>query len=75
MKIELLVKGFGSENMSTVKMLIPSDGEKGVRKFILDTVNRAEPNSCPPIILGVGVGGTMEKAAIISQEGNNEKNW
>lgn len=62
-EIEVSPKGFGSENMSALKMLSPSDGEAGVRGFILDAVRKAGPNPCPPIIVGVGIGGTIELAA------------
>ncbi len=67
--IDILVtpKGFGSENMSAVRMLVPADGEAGVRKFVLETVEKAGPNPCPPIILGIGIGGTMEMAAILAK--------
>lgn len=68
LKIELAPKGFGSENMSGLKMLKPSDGIEGVKDFILDTVDKAGPNPCPPIVVGVGVGGTMEKAAILAKK-------
>lgn len=61
-------KGFGSENMSQLKMLKPSDGLEGVKNFILQVVKDAGSNPCPPIIVGVGVGGTMEKAAILSKQ-------
>ena len=60
-------KGFGSENMSTIKMLKPADGEKGVREFILSAVEKAGPNLCPPIIVGVGIGGTFDKCAQLSK--------
>ena len=60
-------KGFGSENMSSVKMLTPSAGVDGVKKFILDTVAYAGPNPCPPIVVGVGIGGTFEKAAQLAK--------
>lgn len=60
-------KGFGSENMSAVKMLKPSDGEAGVLDFVVDTVRAAGPNPCPPIVVGVGLGGTMEKAVLLSK--------
>lgn len=65
-KVSILVtpKGFGSENMSAVKMLVPADGEAGIVKFIVDTVVNAGPNPCPPVIVGVGIGGTMEIAAL-----------
>jgi len=61
-------KGFGSENMSAVKMLKPSDGVEGVKKFVIDTVSQAGPNPCPPIIVGVGIGGSMEKAALLAKK-------
>lgn len=67
LKIELAPKGFGSENMSAVKMLKPSDGIEGVKNFILETVDKAGPNPCPPIVVGVGIGGTMEKASILAK--------
>jgi fumarate hydratase subunit alpha len=68
-KIKLIVapKGFGSENMSTLKMLKPSQGIEGVKQFIVDTVSVAGSNPCPPVIVGVGIGGTMEKAALMSK--------
>lgn len=66
-KIDLMFKGFGSENMSRIKMLKPSDGVDGVIDFVLDTVKKAGPNPCPPIIVGVGIGGTMDKAANLSK--------
>ncbi|NTV89112.1 MAG: fumarate hydratase [Clostridiales bacterium] len=68
-KLKLVVapKGFGSENMSSVRMLKPSDGVEGVKAFILEVVDAAGPNPCPPVIVGVGVGGTMEKAAILAK--------
>jgi len=60
-------KGFGSENMSALKMLTPADGLAGVEHFVLDTVRTAGPNPCPPIVVGVGIGGTMEKAALLGK--------
>lgn len=60
-------KGFGSENMSAIKMLAPSAGVEGVKKFILDAVAHAGPNPCPPIVVGVGIGGTFEKAAQLAK--------
>lgn len=68
-QIDILVtpKGFGSENMSRVKMLVPADGEKGVIDFVVDTVRQAGPNPCPPVIVGVGIGSTMEGAAIMAK--------
>lgn len=68
-RIELTVapKGFGSENMSKIAMLKPSDGIEGVKSFILDTVEQAGPNPCPPIVVGVGIGGTFDKAAYLAK--------
>lgn len=63
----ITAKGFGSENMSAVKMCVPADGEKGVVDFIVDTARRAGPNPCPPMVIGVGVGGTMEQAALLAK--------
>ena len=57
--IEVTAKGGGSENMSAMKMLTPSQGEQGVRDFVIGTVSNAGPNPCPPIIVGVGIGGTI----------------
>ncbi|HOJ12833.1 MAG TPA: fumarate hydratase [Clostridiales bacterium] len=68
LKITVAPKGFGSENMSTLKMLKPADGIEGVRKFVIEAVSNAGPNPCPPIVLGVGIGGTMEKAAILAKK-------
>ncbi|WP_094552238.1 fumarate hydratase, partial [Petroclostridium xylanilyticum] len=67
-KIIAAPKGFGSENMSAVKMLKPSDGVKGVIDFVIQTVDRAGANPCPPIVVGVGIGGTMEKAAYLAKK-------
>jgi fumarate hydratase subunit alpha len=67
-KITLAPKGFGSENMSRSIMLKPSDGIKGVKEFIVETVKLAGPNPCPPIVIGVGIGGTLEKAALIAKK-------
>lgn len=66
-KITLAPKGGGSENMSGLKMLKPAEGVEGVKAFILDTVRNAGPNPCPPIVVGVGIGGSMEKAAMMSK--------
>ena len=60
-------KGFGSENMSAIKMLTPSAGIDGVKKFVLETVNYAGPNPCPPIVVGVGIGGTFEMCAELAK--------
>ncbi len=66
--IRLSPKGFGSENMSRVKMCKPSDGEKGVVDFVLETVALAGSNPCPPIIVGVGIGGTFDKVTLLAKE-------
>ena len=60
-------KGFGSENMSRIGMLKPADGLEGVKRFILETVKAAGPNPCPPIVVGVGIGGTFDKAAYMAK--------
>ncbi len=67
-KITVAPKGFGSENMSSLKMLKPAEGLEGVKRFVIDTVDNAGPNPCPPIIVGVGIGGTMEKAALLAKK-------
>lgn len=67
-KITVCPKGFGSENMSAIKMLKPSDGVNGVVDFVLDTVKKAGPNPCPPIVVGIGIGGSFEKAALLSKK-------
>lgn len=66
--IEFAPKGFGSENMSKLKMLKPSDGVNGIKQFIIETVKEAGPNPCPPIVVGVGIGGTVEKCAQIAKK-------
>lgn len=66
--IMVAAKGFGSENMSRLKMLKPSDGLEGVKNFILETVELAGPNPCPPIVVGVGVGGTFEKVTLLAKK-------
>lgn len=68
LKITIAPKGGGSENMSSLKMLKPSDGVEGVKKFVLETVRNAGPNPCPPILVGVGIGGTFEKCAQLAKE-------
>lgn len=65
--LRLAPKGAGSENKSVVKMLVPADGIEGVRKVVLDAVLAAGPNSCPPMVVGVGLGGTMEVAALCAK--------
>lgn len=67
-KIKLAPKGFGSENKGGVKMLVPADGVAGVKKAVLDIILHAGENPCPPIVVGVGVGGTMDKAAQLSKK-------
>ena len=67
MKIMLLPKGGGGENCGALKMLRPADGLQGVKDFILQTINEAGGKPCPPVIIGVGVGGTLDKAAYLSK--------
>ncbi|MBQ8808594.1 MAG: fumarate hydratase, partial [Clostridia bacterium] len=69
-KIEITVapKGFGSENMSKIAMLRPSDGVEGVKAFVVKAVEEAGPNPCPPIVVGVGIGGTFDKAAYLAKK-------
>ena len=67
-EITVAPKGFGSENMSRIKMLRPSDGVEGVKEFVLQTVEEAGPNPCPPIVVGVGIGGTFDKAALMAKQ-------
>ena len=69
-EIEITVapKGFGSENMSQIKMLRPSDGVEGVKDFVVKAVEEAGPNPCPPIVVGVGIGGTFDKAAYLAKK-------
>ena len=68
MKITIAPKGGGSENMSEVKMMKPSDGIQGVKDFVIDRVLRSGGNPCPPVIIGVGIGGTFEKCAMIAKK-------
>ena len=68
MEITVAPKGFGSENMSKIAMLRPSDGVEGVRNFVLRAVEEAGPNPCPPIVVGVGVGGPFDKAAFLAKK-------
>ena len=67
-EITVAPKGFGSENMSQIKMLKPSDGEQGVKDFIVKVIEEAGPNPCPPIVVGVGIGGTFDKAAFLAKK-------
>lgn len=68
LKITVAPKGFGSENMSRIKMLKPSDGLQGVKDFVIETVKLAGPNPCPPIVIGVGIGGTFDKVAYLAKK-------
>ncbi len=68
LRIRFLAKGGGSENMSASKMLTPADGINGVKQFVLETVIAAGGNPCPPLVIGVGIGGTFEKAAMLAKE-------
>ena len=68
LEITVAPKGFGSENMSAIKMLRPSDGLQGVKDFVLKVVEEAGPNPCPPIVVGVGIGGTFDKAAFLAKK-------
>jgi fumarate hydratase subunit alpha len=66
--ITVAPKGAGSENMSRIKMLSPSDGREGIIDFVVSTVREAGPNPCPPIIVGVGIGGNFDKAALLAKK-------
>ncbi len=72
-KIKVAPKGFGSENMSRIFMLKPADGIEGVKSVILETVQNAGPNACPPMVVGVGIGGTFEKCALMAKEALTRK--
>ena len=67
-KIDVAPKGGGSENMSLVKMLIPADGVEGIKKLVIETVKKASGKPCPPIIVGLGIGGNFEKCALLAKE-------
>ena len=67
-KITVGPKGFGSENMSAIRMFKPSAGLQGIKDFILETVENAGPNPCPPMVVGVGIGGTFDKAALLAKK-------
>ena len=67
-KITVAPKGAGSENMSRLAMLKPADGVEGVKKFVLDTVEQAGANPCPPIVLGIGIGGSFDKCAALAKK-------
>lgn len=68
LEITVAPKGFGSENMGALKMLKPADGLEGVKNFVLETVKQAGANPCPPIVVGVGIGGTMEKCTLLAKQ-------
>lgn len=68
LEIELMAKGFGSENMSAVRMLKPAEGVEGIRRFVLETIRSAGPNACPPMIVGVGIGGTFDYCTVLSKK-------
>ena len=68
LRVTVAPKGFGSENMSQIRMLKPSDGLQGVKDFVLKVVEDAGPNPCPPIVVGVGLGGTFDKAALLAKK-------
>ena len=72
-KITVAPKGFGSENMSRIFMLKPADGMEGVKHAILTAVKDAGPNACPPIVVGVGIGGTFEKCAVMAKQALTRK--
>ncbi len=67
-KITVAPKGFGSENMSGIKMLKPSDGVEGIKDFVLKVIEEAGPNPCPPMVVGVGIGGTFDKCALLAKK-------
>jgi fumarate hydratase subunit alpha len=67
LRIAVAPKGAGSENMSALAMLSPAEGREGVKRFVVETVERAGPNPCPPLVVGVGLGGTFEKAALLAK--------
>lgn len=69
-KVEIFVepKGFGSENKGGVRMLVPADGVEGVKAAVLDIIKHAGPNPCPPMVLGIGIGGTMDRACVLSKK-------
>ena len=66
-RLKVASKGFGAENMSALRMLVPADGVQGISDFVVETVDRAGANACPPLIVGVGIGGTFEGAAILAK--------
>ncbi len=67
-KMKIATKGGGAENMSVVKMLKPADGKKGIEKLVLETIFEASGNPCPPLVVGIGIGGNLEKSALLAKE-------
>lgn len=67
-QVDLMAKGFGSENMSALKMLKPAEGLDGVKQFVLDTIKAAGPNACPPMVVGIGIGGTFDYSAYLAKK-------
>ena len=67
LRLRVASKGFGAENMSALRMLVPADGVQGISDFVVDTVDRAGANACPPVIVGVGIGGTFEGSALLAK--------
>ncbi len=67
-KITVFIKGFGSENVSATRMLLPSDGKEGIVDFVLEKVREAGAAPCPPIVVGIGIGGTLEKSSLLAKE-------
>jgi fumarate hydratase subunit alpha len=67
-RVVVMPKGGGSENMSSVTMLIPAESEEGIKNHVVEQVRRAGPNPCPPVIVGVGIGGTMETAVLLAKK-------
>ena len=68
LKISFMPKGAGSENMSAIRMLRPTEGVEGIRNFVLECVQKAGANPCPPVVIGVGIGGSFEKAALLAKK-------
>ena len=68
LKISIAPKGGGSENMSQIKMLNPAAGKEGIKEFVINTIKKAGPNPCPPLVVGVGIGGTFDKVALLSKK-------
>jgi fumarate hydratase subunit alpha len=68
LRLKVASKGFGAENMSALRMLVPADGVQGISDFVVETVDRAGANACPPVIVGVGIGGTFEGAAVLAKK-------